>query len=61
MEKYAVKKAKIFHDQINAIAKYPDGKSYLLNDVFSIVSTDLKPAKRNLPTTAGDSGAISDG
>jgi len=53
-----LKKAKIFHDQINAIAKYPDGKSYLLNDVFSIVSTDPQTGKKKSPTTAGDSGAI---
>jgi hypothetical protein len=52
-----LKDAKIFHNRINARIKYPDGKVYLMNDVFSITSEDGQGNKRP-PTTQGDSGAV---
>ena len=53
-----LKKGKIFHDKINAIVQYPDGKSYLLNDVFSITSLDPQTGKKRSLTSGGDSGSI---
>jgi hypothetical protein len=50
-------KAAVFHDTINARIKYPDGKTYLMNDVFSIV-LDGDLGGKKLPTTHGDSGAV---
>lgn len=48
-----VTKAKVLLDQQNASIPYPDGKEYMLYDVFSLVSPD-----NTVPTTPGDSGAL---
>lgn len=52
-----IRRASIFHNKINARVKYPDGRVYLMNDVFSISSRD-EHGNRVPPTMQGDSGAI---
>lgn len=52
-----LRSATIFHNKINARVKYPDGNTYLMNDVFSITSKN-EQGRKIPPTTQGDSGAI---